>query len=107
MKAAAWGDEGTTEFDEVERYRALLQKTSVDIDRADADLDDKAYVKDDGEVAGTQMEGYPDFGHNMLQYWNFRPGCECLSPPSDMNLIDCQISTSTTVNLPPSPEISI
>lgn len=32
-------------------------------------------------IAGQTMQGYPDFGHNMLKYWKFDSKCSSAHVP--------------------------
>jgi hypothetical protein len=73
-----WVSANTTEYDEVDRHRALQTMPSV---RAD-EMHDSQDAEGDGDealITGRVAEGYPDFGHGMLDHFQFEEGCESIS----------------------------
>jgi len=82
-KAAVWMGTNTEEYDGVDRYRALQTMPGVQQDRAavDGQEDDEAQDGDESKIEGKTMEGFPDFGNNMRQYWKFDDKCEPAHTP--------------------------
>lgn len=71
-----WTGANTTEYDEVDRHRALQHLPGV---RKDDEFQISKDTEDDGDesrISGRKVEGYPDFGHAMLDYFQFKDGCK-------------------------------
>jgi hypothetical protein len=67
-KAHLWAGTGKTNyFDDVERQRVSSPVESK-VPQGFPEADESA-------IEGRVLEGYPDFGHNMLKYWKFDPKC--------------------------------
>ena len=69
----------TTEYDDVDRHRALETMPAV------SSSGEAVPERDDGhgeesKVSGGKMDGYPDFGHGMLKDFQFEDGCKSLPP---------------------------
>ena len=79
-----WTGANTTEYDEVDRHRALQTLPGV---RRDDEFQISKDTEDDGDesrISGRKAEGYPDFGHAMLDYFQFENGCKL--PPCPVSL---------------------
>lgn len=71
-KASVWTSLDNTEYDEVDRHHALQTMPAV---RSDSPAAVQEEDGDESKVQGIKVDEYPDFGHNMLQYWGFEDGC--------------------------------
>lgn len=76
-----WLSASTAEYDEVDQSRtdskqAEAQSAPVESPAILSGPESAPDEQDDAPVAGQTMEGFPEFGKNMLKYWNFREGCE-------------------------------
>ena len=63
-------------MDKVKQWTGLKTKEYDEVDKHHAQTNGGPTDGDEALVIGKQVEGSPDFGHNMLQYWRFKPGCE-------------------------------
>lgn len=84
-KAKYWVSANTTEYDEVDRHRAL-ETLPVGTGMAHGSEQEQVMSMEDrdGEedrVIGSKMDGYPDFGHGMLEHFQFEEGCKSHIPP--------------------------
>jgi hypothetical protein len=80
-KARYWVSADTSEYDEVDRHRALETMPAGDLDRSDreeSDVEPSGGNRDgeEGKVKRGKVDGYPDFGHEMLEHFQFEEGCE-------------------------------
>lgn len=55
-KASIWTDVNSTGYTDVDEHHQAQTGASG--------------------LPGAKLAGYPDFGHNMLQYWCFDEGCK-------------------------------
>ena len=73
-RAQVWTGLDTTEFDEVERHRAVSDMPG----RRDGRARTPEIFDGDGDeslLEGRTMEGFPDFGREMRKYWAFDENC--------------------------------
>jgi hypothetical protein len=80
-KARYWVSADTTEYDEVDRHRALETMPAGDLDRFDRrelDVEPSGGNRDgeEGKVKGGKVDGYSEFGHDMLEHFQFEEGCK-------------------------------
>jgi len=75
-KAHLWVGKSTTEYDEVERHRALAELGGTPHGHPAKSPDEIGLDGDESKIVGKTAEGFPDFGHNMLQYFRFNKGCK-------------------------------
>jgi hypothetical protein len=78
-KAKYWVSTNTTEYDEVDKHRALetmpaVASTSEDDQEEEGELEDG----DEHKVVGKKVDGYPDFGRAMLSEFGFENGCKLI-----------------------------
>jgi len=93
-KAHLWVGKSTTEFDEVERHRALATLPGTPHGHPAKSPDEIGLDGDESKIIGKTAEGFPDFGHNMLQYFRFNKGCT--SPfPEFRVIVQADKETST------------
>ncbi len=111
QKASLWIGTQTKEYDEVERQRAIASLASG---QQAMDSDDTAKGKVNGEhdeIEGKIVEGFEEFGHNMVKYWGFDKDCELsrgtwrkrcgMSKADDYPLLDTNLNHGMfTINLP-------
>ncbi len=71
-----WTGMETDQYDEVERNRAL--KSLPGYRKGPAESPDVGLDGEEEKIMGRTMEGYPDFGHDMLKYWKFEKTCMSL-----------------------------
>jgi hypothetical protein len=73
-KAHVWTGLETTEFDEVERRRALDSMPGYK--QGPATCPDETWMDgDESKILGKTMEGFPEFGHAMRKFWKFDKDC--------------------------------
>lgn len=65
----------TTEFEEVDRHRALASLPGYKKGPA-LSPDSEGMDGEEEKILGRTMEGYPDFGRDMRKYWKFDKDCE-------------------------------
>ncbi|WVR08776.1 hypothetical protein IAU60_005834 [Kwoniella sp. DSM 27419] len=72
-KKSAWNDLPTEWFTDVERQQVLqLEPAPTHKGELAAAVDDELSIDGEtGRIVGEKAEGFPDFGHNMRQYWGF------------------------------------
>ena len=70
-KASVWMGADTTQYDDVDRYHALETMPGVENGRLAASSEEYQIYGDESKIEGKIMKGFPDFGHNMRQYWMF------------------------------------
>jgi hypothetical protein len=74
-KAHVWTGLDTTEYKEVERHRALESLPGYQQGPAQSP-DEIGMDGEEEKVLGRKVKGYPDFGHNMKQYFKFDKDCK-------------------------------
>ena len=79
-KAHLWIGKSTTEYDEVERHRALATLPGTPHGHPAKSPDEIGLDGDESKIVGKTAEGLPDFGHNMLQHFRSHKGCTYTSP---------------------------
>lgn len=66
------------EFDDVDRHHAALQQETnghTDGTTSNGSVGSSEVYSND-QLAGRTKEGFPEFGHSMLEHWGFKKGCK-------------------------------
>ncbi|KAK8850714.1 hypothetical protein IAR55_004634 [Kwoniella newhampshirensis] len=74
-KASLWNHLPSDWFSDVDRQRVLQEELAVAESRTQTSPSSASDADgDESTVEGKVVEGFPDFGHDMLKYWGFRDG---------------------------------